>query len=104
MSRPSSYPGTRGPEGTGSGHPWPREILFTVHISLLQGPQLRSCLIAVASNGGRASPRLLVSQVPLLGMCLPLRVPVAAWKWTEAQRVTKRGSPCAEAPSGSWIA
>lgn len=66
--------------------------------------QLQSCLTAVASNGGRPSPRLLVSQVPLLGMCLPLRVPVAAWKWTEAQRVTKRGSPCAEAPRGSWIA
>lgn len=46
-------------------------------------------------GGGRPSPRLLISQVPLLGMCLSLRVPVAAWKWTEAQRVTKRGSPCA---------
>lgn len=50
---------------------------------------------SVANNGGRPSPRLPVSQVPLLGMCLSLCVPVAAWKWTEAQRVSKRGSPCA---------
>lgn len=60
--------------------------------------QLRSCLIAVAKNGGWPSPRLLISQVPLSGICLSLRVPVAAWPWTEAQRVTKRGSPC---PRGS---
>ena len=50
---------------------------------------------SIANNGGRPSPRLPVSQVPLLGMCLSLCVPVAAWKWTEAQRVSKRGSPCA---------
>lgn len=89
-------PGPQGRRAQGSGRRGPREILFTVHISLLQGAaQLRSCLRAVANNGGRPSPRLLISQVPLLGMCLSLRVPVAAWKWTEAQRVTKRGSPCA---------
>lgn len=46
-------------------------------------------------GGGWPSPRLPISQVPLSGLCLSLRVPVAAWTWTEAQRVTKRGSPCA---------
>lgn len=49
------------------------------------------------------SPRPLISQVPLWGMCLSLRVPVAAWKWTEAQRVTKRGSPCARLPAAPGL-
>lgn len=50
---------------------------------------------SLCQQRGAAFTRLLISQVPLLGMWLSLRVPVAAWKWTEAQRVTKRGSPCA---------
>lgn len=86
-------PGTQGrgaaaPLGLG-------DFVYCAHFTSTGEAQLRSCLIAVANNGGRPSPRLLISQVPLLGMCLSLRVPVAAWKWTEAQRVTKRGSPCA---------
>lgn len=71
------------------------DFVYGAHFTSTAAAQLRSCLRAVANIGGRPSPRLLISQVPLLGMCLSLRVPVAAWKWTEAQRVTKRGSPCA---------
>lgn len=87
-------PGTKGARGAAAplclG-----DFVYCAHFTSTGATQLRSCLIAVANNGGWPSPRLLISQVPLLGMCLSLRVPVAAWKWTEARRVTKRGSPCA---------
>lgn len=94
LSRPSSYPETRGPEGTGQRPPLgPGRfcLLGTFHFY-----RARSCSLASSQLPAMGAGFTLPASLPsssFLGMCLPLRVPVAAWKWLRPRRVTKRGSP-----------